>query len=67
MTPYDDGGATASSNLAPLCRRHHRTKTHAGWRYAVLTPGTYEWTSPRGDRWLVDRDGTDRLARAPEH
>ena len=33
-------GPTATWNLPPLCRRHHRLKTHGGW--------TYQWTSPLG-------------------
>jgi hypothetical protein len=51
-------GQTSPANLACLCRRHHRAKTFAGWRYRRLPdddgspqlsdrPGpTYEWTSP---------------------
>ena len=43
--PYSEGGPTASDNLAPLCRRHHRLKTHhAGWGYTVLEPGSYLWS-----------------------
>ena len=26
-------GASTSSNFAPLCRGHHRTKTHSNWTY----------------------------------
>ncbi len=61
--PLDQGGPpgqTSPANLACLCRRHHRAKTFAGWRYRRLpdppddpddtgegNPGpTYEWTSP---------------------
>ena len=44
--PYDHGGPTSSDNIAPLCRRHHRTKTHRRWRYRFLRPGHYLWTSP---------------------
>ena len=37
VIPYAEGGPTASDNLAPLCRRHHRLKTHhSGWGYNVL-------------------------------
>ena len=43
--PYSEGGPTASDNLGPLCRRHHRLKTHhAGWGYTVLEPGSYLWS-----------------------
>ncbi len=53
----DDGGPpgqTHPDNLAPICRRHHRAKTHFGWRYDRNTDGTYTWTSPRGHRFTVD-------------
>ena len=41
VIPYTEGGPTASDNLAPLCRRHHRLKTHhSGWGYTVLEPGS---------------------------
>ena len=46
------GGTTSSDNLAPLCRSHHRAKTHGGWRYAVIAPATYQWTSPLGHTYL---------------
>ena len=40
VIPYAEGGPTASDNLAPLCRRHHRLKTHhSGWGYTMLEPG----------------------------
>ncbi len=51
-------GPTCSCNLAPLCRRHHRLKTHAPWSYLVVDPGTYLWTSPHGYRFLRDQTGT---------
>ena len=44
--PYDHGGPTSSDNIAPLCRRHHRTKTHRRWRYRFLRPGHYLWRQP---------------------
>ena len=28
VIPHADGGTTSSDNIAPLCRRHHRLKTH---------------------------------------
>lgn len=47
-------GPTASDNLACLCRRHHRLKTHHGWSYRLLDDqGTVEWTSPAGRTHLV--------------
>lgn len=41
-------GPTTSSNLAPLCRGHHRLKTHTGWAYAHDGTGGFRWTSPLG-------------------
>ena len=56
----DDGGPpgqTRPDNLAPLCRRHHRAKTHYGWRYHRNQDGSYTWTSPYGHRSTVDLRG----------
>jgi hypothetical protein len=64
---WDSGGPTTTRNLAPLCRAHHRAKTTGGWHYLMLTPGTYEWTSPHGTHWLVDPSGTTCLTRPPDH
>jgi hypothetical protein len=52
------GGPTCPCNLAPLCRHHHRLKTHAGWRYTVIEPGTYLWSEPHGQQFIRDRGGT---------
>ena len=75
--PPDQGGPpgqTATNTLAPLCRRHHRAKTHpspvpssqagsttVAWDYEQLTPTTWLWTSPHGIRMLVHPDGTTEL------
>ena len=69
--PPDKAGATTPANLAPLCRRHHRAKTHpspastgsttVAWDYHQLTPTTWLWTSPHGIRLLVHPDGTTEL------
>ena len=59
IRPYrdpDDGGPpgqTGPANLAPLCRRHHRLKTHAGWHYPRDGTG-YAWTSPDGLTYRTD-------------
>jgi hypothetical protein len=58
VTPHSRGGPTCSCNLAPLCRRHHRLKTHAAWTYLVHDPGTYLWTSPHGYQFHRDTTGT---------
>ncbi|MBF4769183.1 HNH endonuclease [Nocardioides agariphilus] len=41
-------GQTHPDNLAPLCRRHHRVKTHARWSYHRLPDDGYQWTTPTG-------------------
>ena len=64
-TPYADGGPTCPCNLVPLCRKHHRAKTHSfdldGWSYIVVDPGTYLWRSPHTQWFLVDHHGTRHL------
>jgi hypothetical protein len=60
----DDGGPpgqTRPDNLAPLCRTHHRIKTHSAWDYKRLDEGHYTWTSPTGHQY--DVTPTPRLAR----
>ncbi|MFW6774755.1 hypothetical protein ACOACO_10755 [Nocardioides sp. CPCC 205120] len=66
-------GQTSTANLAPLCRGHHRVKTHPSptgtsppgsgppdrrWRYHRDPLGTYLWISPHGLRYAVDPTGT---------
>ena len=50
-------GQTVPQNLQPLCRRHHRLKTHSRWRISTDSDGdpddgsagtTHTWTSPTG-------------------
>lgn len=56
-------GRTASDNIAPLCRRHHRHKTFTGWRYRRIRAGSYLWISPHGLLFLRDQHGTINLPR----
>ena len=60
---HHDGGVTCCCNLAPLCRRHHRLKTHSPWSYLALDPGRYLWTSPHGYQFLRDHRGTTDVSR----
>ncbi|MCW2814661.1 MAG: endonuclease, partial [Nocardioides sp.] len=55
IVPFDAGGTTSADNLAMLCRRHHRAKTHSAWRYETSEPGVHHWTSPTGATTTVDR------------
>ncbi|WP_181642203.1 HNH endonuclease signature motif containing protein, partial [Nocardioides massiliensis] len=65
--PLEEGGPpgqTHLGNLAPLCRSHHRLKTHMGWTYQRRTDGSYEWW----DRWgrpVRDGDEADPLDLDP--
>ncbi|HYO40919.1 MAG TPA: hypothetical protein VER39_14835, partial [Nocardioidaceae bacterium] len=52
---------TAPHLLAPLCRRHHRYKTHSAWTYTMPEPGIHLWRSPAGRHYLVDHNGTHNL------
>jgi hypothetical protein len=61
--PYAQGGATCTCQIAPLCRRHHRLKTHGGWPYYILESGSYVWTSPHGYQYLRDHTGTLDVSR----
>ena len=61
--PYAMVRHSCSCNAAPLCRRHHRAKTHGGWTYTALERGTYVWTSPHGYQYLRDHHGTLDVSR----
>ena len=39
VIPYAEGGTTSSDNIAPLCRRHHRLKTHRPGPTRCSNPG----------------------------
>ena len=63
VVAHGEGGPTCSCNLAPLCRRNHRAKTHTGWTYDKADVATYLWRSPHGLHLVKDR-GTTRLVTA---
>ena len=63
VIPYAEGGTTSSDNIAPLCRRHHRLKTHSAWTYTMLEPGSFLWSSPHGYQFLRDHHGTLDVSR----
>lgn len=63
-TPYDPlgpPGQTGMHNSAPLGRRHHRWKTHAGYQSRQVGTTRWVWRSPHQRYYLVDHDGTHRL------
>jgi hypothetical protein len=51
--PWDQGGSTTPNNLGALCRRHHRLKTHGGWKIVSNADGSCSWTSPYGRKYFV--------------
>ncbi len=57
-------GQTRADNLGPLCRRHHRLKTHGHWHLDQPEHGVYIWTSPHHTRYRVDATGTTPLGAA---
>ncbi|MPV49485.1 hypothetical protein GCG21_05605 [Pseudactinotalea sp. HY160] len=70
------GGPTCTCNLASLCRRHHRWKTHnhpgqpqgrGSWSYVMLGPGTYYWSGPMGLRFLRTPTGTTEVTDQAWH
>ncbi|MEV7431431.1 HNH endonuclease [Nocardioides sp. NPDC092400] len=67
VIPHSRGGPTATENIAPLCRRHHRVKTHTGWHQQSPSPGTYLWRSPTGMTYRVDHHGTHETTDPPDH
>ncbi|SFH73536.1 hypothetical protein SAMN05216561_10250 [Nocardioides psychrotolerans] len=58
VVAYEQGGSTCSDNTAPLCRGHHRAKTHSGWTYDTIDHGAYVWRSPNRLYFRVDGTGT---------
>ncbi|MFA6575040.1 MAG: HNH endonuclease signature motif containing protein, partial [Nocardioides sp.] len=62
LIPWAEGGQTTEANLAPVCRHHHRLKTHSGWRYQSLAPGTFLWHEPHGQRFITAPTGTIDLS-----
>lgn len=66
--PFDEGGPTCTCNLAPLCRSHHRLKTHGQhsdahrWTYTGLGGGRYVWSGPNGIHLLRTPRGSHPLA-----
>ena len=59
---WEDGGRTSKENLGLLCRRHHRMKTHGGWKLLSYDDGSCQWTSPAGKVFHVAARRVDELA-----
>jgi hypothetical protein len=50
---WESGGETSLQNLGALCRRHHRLKTHGGWKIESFSDGSCTWTSPAGKTFFT--------------
>jgi hypothetical protein len=50
---WESGGATSSENLGALCRRHHKLKTHHGWKVESYADGSCLWRSPAGKEFFT--------------
>jgi hypothetical protein len=46
-------GPTDPTNLAVLCRRHHRLKHSPGWKVDLAPNGVMTWTAPSGRTYLT--------------
>jgi hypothetical protein len=53
---------TGTHNSGPLGRRHHRWKTHGGYRVRQCGAGRYAVLSPHGLGFLVDHRGTRQIS-----
>jgi hypothetical protein len=59
---WESGGETSAANLGLLCRRHHRMKTHGGWKIESNVDGSCTWTSPQGKVHHVPARPVDEIA-----
>lgn len=50
---WESGGTTSAHNIGALCRRHHRLKTHDGWKIESFSDGSCTWTSPLGKQFFT--------------
>jgi hypothetical protein len=50
---WDSGGKTSAENLGALCRRHHKLKTHYGWKVESFADGSCTWRSPAGKEYFT--------------
>ncbi|MCL2470904.1 MAG: 13E12 repeat family protein [Propionibacteriaceae bacterium] len=68
VNPYTPGreGQTRASNLAPLTRRAHRVKTHAGWILEQPQPGVFYWRTELGQTFRVGPNGTTDTTPTPQ-
>ena len=56
-------GQTDPAKMGKLTKRHHRIKTHSGWRVEQVAAGNWLWRSPHGYHFLVHPNGTTALGK----
>ena len=56
-------GQTHPTKMGKLTKRHHRIKTHGGWRVEQVASGIWLYRSPHGYHFLVHQHGTTALGR----
>lgn len=61
---WEEGGLTNPENLGFLCRRHHRLKTHGGWKLTSSPDGSCTWVSPQGKELFVPARPIDQSVSA---
>ena len=60
--PWEEGGETSLENMGLLCRRHHRMKTHGGWKLESFPDGSCKWFSPAGREYFVTARSVHEVA-----
>jgi hypothetical protein len=62
---WQDGGETCATNLAHLCKGHHRLKHHTAWKlqHDPDSPGVLEFTSPVGRKYRTEPPGAPPLVQ----
>jgi hypothetical protein len=65
IEPFEHGGPTDLTNLAPLCRSHHGITHRTGWQMHTTPDGWYWWTTPTGHTFWSQRHQHRRTDPTP--
>ncbi len=66
LTSFSDGGMVSMENIARLCNRHHRLRTHHGFQL-LGGPGKWRWVAPESPRRPERRRPKGRSKAPPAH
>ena len=61
VIPWEEGGPTDLSNLAPLCTEHHHLAHEGGWTLTLTPDRIATWTRPDGTTYWTG----NTIDRAP--